>query len=118
MTVLLLGACSHYAAQFVSAAAVIGSADEYEIEPWKTYLIFLAILTFTTGANIWGNKILGRWNDAAREFLKIPIVECAHSEIPDLFSLLVLARRNYHIDCPLVHLYEEGRRIRLYRLRK
>lgn len=52
-------------AQFISAAAVIASSGSYEIQAWKTYLIFLAILTFTTGANVWGNRILGRWNDAA-----------------------------------------------------
>ncbi|KAH8691560.1 amino acid/polyamine transporter I [Talaromyces proteolyticus] len=54
-----------FAAQFISAAAVMASNNRYVIESWKTYLIFLAILTFTTGSNIWGNKILGRWNDAA-----------------------------------------------------
>ncbi|KAH8889439.1 amino acid transporter [Thozetella sp. PMI_491] len=54
-----------FASQFISAAAVIASDGAYEIEAWKTYLIFMAILTFTTVANIWGNKILGRWNDAA-----------------------------------------------------
>lgn len=65
------------AAQFVSAAAVIASNGMYEIEPWKTYLIFLAILTFTTGANIFGNKILGRWNDAACELLRcLPLEYC------------------------------------------
>ncbi|KAG4222195.1 hypothetical protein PC116_g29331, partial [Phytophthora cactorum] len=52
-------------AQFISAAAVIASNGAYAIEEWRTYLIFLAIVTFTTGANIWGNRILGRWNDAA-----------------------------------------------------
>lgn len=52
-------------AQFVQAAAVIASGGTYEIKAWATYLIFLAILTFTTGANIFGNRILGRWNDAA-----------------------------------------------------
>ncbi|KAI1465941.1 amino acid transporter [Daldinia caldariorum] len=54
-----------FAAQFISAAAVIASNGAYAIEQWRTYLIFLAIVTFTTGANIWGNRILGRWNDAA-----------------------------------------------------
>ncbi|KAI0017029.1 choline transport protein [Xylariomycetidae sp. FL0641] len=54
-----------FAAQFVQAAAVIASGGTYEIKQWATYLIFLAILTFTTAANIWGNRILGRWNDAA-----------------------------------------------------
>ncbi|KAI1643576.1 amino acid transporter [Daldinia loculata] len=54
-----------FAAQFISAAAVIASNGAYAIAEWRTYLIFLAILTFTTGANIRGNRILGRWNDAA-----------------------------------------------------
>ncbi|KAI1459182.1 amino acid/polyamine transporter I [Annulohypoxylon moriforme] len=54
-----------FAAQFIQAAAVIASNGTYEIEQWSTYLIFLAVLTFTTGSNIWGNRILGRWNDAA-----------------------------------------------------
>ncbi|CAJ2502377.1 Uu.00g097710.m01.CDS01 [Anthostomella pinea] len=54
-----------FAAQFIQAAAVIASGGTYVIESWATYLIFLAILIFTTGVNIWGNRILGRWNDAA-----------------------------------------------------
>lgn len=52
-------------AQFIQAAAVIASNGTYTISAWRTYLIFLAILTFTAGSNIWGNRILGRWNDAA-----------------------------------------------------
>ncbi|KAI0134651.1 amino acid/polyamine transporter I [Xylariales sp. AK1849] len=63
-----------FAAQFISAAAVIASNDAYEIEAWKTYLIFLAILTFTTVANIFGNKILGRWNDAALYWSLLAVV--------------------------------------------
>ncbi|KAL7622820.1 hypothetical protein AAE478_006499 [Parahypoxylon ruwenzoriense] len=54
-----------FASQFIQAAAVIASNGTYTIEAWSTYLIFLAIVTFTTVANIWGNRILGRWNDAA-----------------------------------------------------
>ncbi|KAI2467058.1 amino acid transporter [Annulohypoxylon bovei var. microspora] len=54
-----------FAAQFIQAAAVIASNGTYTIETWSTYLIFLAVVTFTTGSNIWGNRILGRWNDAA-----------------------------------------------------
>jgi choline transport protein len=57
-----------FAAQFINAAAVIGSGGSYEIKQWKTTLIFYAILVFTTFSNIYGNKILGRWNDAARKF--------------------------------------------------
>jgi hypothetical protein len=56
-----------YAAQLVSAAAVVASNNAYEATQWKTYLFFLAILTFGTVGNVWGNKILGRWNDMARE---------------------------------------------------
>ncbi|KAI0205836.1 choline transport protein [Astrocystis sublimbata] len=54
-----------FSAQFIQAAAVIASNGTYEIKQWATYLIFLAVLSFTTCANIYGNKILGRWNDAA-----------------------------------------------------
>ncbi|TGJ81469.1 hypothetical protein E0Z10_g7296 [Xylaria hypoxylon] len=54
-----------FCAQFIQAAAVVASNGTYQIKQWATYLIFLAVLTFTTGANIWGNRILGRWNDAA-----------------------------------------------------
>ncbi|KAJ4263450.1 hypothetical protein NW762_006269 [Fusarium torreyae] len=54
-----------FAAQFIGAAAVVASNDSFVPEKWSTYLIFLAILTFTTITNIFGNRILGRWNDAA-----------------------------------------------------
>ena len=56
-----------FAAQFISAAAVLASNGAYVIQQWRTYLIFLAILCFTTISNIFGNKILGRWNDGACE---------------------------------------------------
>ncbi|OAQ65313.1 choline transport protein [Pochonia chlamydosporia 170] len=55
----------YFGAQFISAAAVIASGGTYEITAARTYGIFLAILTSTTAVNIWGNKILGRWNDGA-----------------------------------------------------
>ncbi|KAI1140280.1 amino acid transporter [Hypoxylon sp. FL0543] len=54
-----------FAAQFIQAAAVIASNGSYTIEAWSTYLIFLAIVVFTTASNIYGNRVLGRWNDAA-----------------------------------------------------
>ncbi|KEZ38591.1 hypothetical protein SAPIO_CDS10582 [Scedosporium apiospermum] len=52
-------------AQFISAAAVMASGGKYQAEPWATYLIFLAMLTFATILNIFGNKILGQWNNVA-----------------------------------------------------
>jgi amino acid transporter len=52
-------------AQFFSAAGVIGSNGGYEIQPWKTYLIAVSILTYGTIVNIFGNRILGRYNDGA-----------------------------------------------------
>ncbi|PTB66652.1 amino acid transporter-like protein [Trichoderma citrinoviride] len=52
-------------AQFISAAAVVASNGAYQITAARTYGIFVAVLVFTTVANIWGNKILGKWNDAA-----------------------------------------------------
>ncbi|KAF5007723.1 hypothetical protein FDECE_5971 [Fusarium decemcellulare] len=54
-----------FAAQFICAAAVVASNDSFVVTQWSTYLIFLAILTFATVANVFGNRILGRWNDAA-----------------------------------------------------
>lgn len=54
-------------AQFISAAAVVASNGSYQITPARTYGIFVAVLVFTTVANIWGNRILGKWNDAACE---------------------------------------------------
>ncbi|KAI0156971.1 choline transport protein [Xylariaceae sp. FL1272] len=63
-----------FCAQFIQAAANLASNGTYEIRSWATYLIFLAILTFTTGANIWGNKILGRWNDAALYWSLLAVV--------------------------------------------
>ncbi|TVY39031.1 Choline transport protein [Lachnellula occidentalis] len=54
-----------FAAQFFSAAGVVGSNGSYEIKPWRTYLIFLAILSFTTISNLYGNRILAKWNDLA-----------------------------------------------------
>ncbi|KAH7017122.1 amino acid/polyamine transporter I [Ilyonectria destructans] len=54
-----------FAAQFVCAAAVMASNETYTITAWSTYLIFLAIIVFSTVGNIWGNRILGRWNDMA-----------------------------------------------------
>lgn len=57
-----------FSAQFFSAAAVIGSNGSYEIQPWKTYLIFVAILTYGTLVSLFGNRILGRYNDGARKY--------------------------------------------------
>ncbi|RGP72383.1 hypothetical protein FLONG3_6779 [Fusarium longipes] len=54
-----------FAAQLISAAAVVASNNAYEATAWKTYLFFVAILSFGTVGNIWGNRILGRWNDCA-----------------------------------------------------
>ncbi|KAH7150224.1 amino acid/polyamine transporter I [Dactylonectria estremocensis] len=54
-----------FAAQFICAAAVVASNETYIITKWSTYLIFLAIIVFATVGNIWGNRILGRWNDVA-----------------------------------------------------
>lgn len=53
----------------MSAAAVIGSNGTYEIKQWRTFLIFLVILTFTTLSNLYANKFLPKWNDGARKLL-------------------------------------------------
>ncbi|KAF8866182.1 choline transport protein [Acephala macrosclerotiorum] len=54
-----------FAAQFASAVAVIGSNGAYEIKQWRTFLTFVVILTFMTLSNLYGNKILAKWNDGA-----------------------------------------------------
>ncbi|KAI0473271.1 amino acid/polyamine transporter I [Xylariaceae sp. FL0804] len=63
-----------FAAQFIQAAAVLASGGTYQIKQWGTYLIFLAVLTFTTAANIWGNRLLGRWNDTALYWSLLAVV--------------------------------------------
>ncbi|KAH7482549.1 hypothetical protein ACJA88_010479 [Fusarium oxysporum] len=65
---------TNIAAQLVSAAAVVASNNAYEATQWKTYLFFLAILTFGTVGNVWGNKILGRWNDMALYWSVLSVV--------------------------------------------
>ncbi|OAA41820.1 GABA permease [Metarhizium rileyi] len=55
----------YFGAQFISAAAVVASNGTYEITAARTYGVFLAILTCTTAVNIWGNRMLGKWNDGA-----------------------------------------------------
>ncbi|KAH7017963.1 amino acid permease-domain-containing protein [Microdochium trichocladiopsis] len=54
-----------FGAQFISAAAIVASYEQYEITAAKTYGIFAALVLFGTSINIWGNKILGFWNDGA-----------------------------------------------------
>jgi hypothetical protein len=51
---------------FINAAVIVATDGAYELKPWKTYLIFCAIIVFTTVANLYGNKIIGVWNNAAR----------------------------------------------------
>jgi choline transport protein len=54
-----------FAAQFICAAAVIASYEEFVITQPKTYGIFMAVLVFGTIVNIWGNRILELWSKAA-----------------------------------------------------
>ncbi|KAJ3530688.1 hypothetical protein NM208_g9215 [Fusarium decemcellulare] len=54
-----------FAAQFISGASVVASNGRYVAEAWKTYLIFMAILTFSTVSMITCNRILGTWNNMA-----------------------------------------------------
>ncbi|KAH7182435.1 amino acid/polyamine transporter I [Fusarium flagelliforme] len=63
-----------FAAQLISAAAVVASNNAYEATAWKTYLFFVAILSFGTVGNIWGNRILGRWNDCALYWSVLSVV--------------------------------------------
>lgn len=56
-----------FGATFFSAAGVIGSNGSYEPTEWKTYLILLAISTYAMFVNIFGNRILGKYNQGARK---------------------------------------------------
>ncbi|KAK7184754.1 choline transport protein (amino acid permease) [Paraphaeosphaeria sporulosa] len=78
-----------FAAQFLSAAAVIGSGGSYVIEPWKTYLIMVAVSTYGTLVNLFGNSILGRYNDCA---LYWSVGGCA------VISVVLLACTGSHND--------------------
>ncbi|KAH8587349.1 amino acid/polyamine transporter I [Bisporella sp. PMI_857] len=61
---LVTTAC-YFAAFFITAAAIVATDNAYESQPWKVYLIFAAIMVFTTLANLYGNRILDWWNNAA-----------------------------------------------------
>ena len=65
---------NYFVAQFISAAAVVASSGSYQPSAWQIYLIFMAILTFSTIGNIWGNRILGKWNTLAREYKSVTLV--------------------------------------------
>ncbi|KAF0639277.1 hypothetical protein FPSE5266_10246 [Fusarium pseudograminearum] len=52
-------------AQFISAACVVASNGNYSVAAWKTYLIFMAVLTFGSLSMTFGNRILGAWNNLA-----------------------------------------------------
>ncbi|RKK98270.1 hypothetical protein BFJ68_g13678 [Fusarium oxysporum] len=49
-------------AQFISAACVVASNGNYVVAAWKTYLIFMAVLTFGTLSMTFGNRILVYWS--------------------------------------------------------
>lgn len=61
-----------FVAQFISAACVVASNGNYVVAAWKTYLIFMAVLTFGTLSMTFGNRILGAWNNLARKRSKSP----------------------------------------------
>lgn len=56
-----------FEALFLSAATVVGSNFTLVIQPWQTYLFFLAISTVAIMINIFGYRILDRWNEGACE---------------------------------------------------
>ncbi|CAG7564358.1 unnamed protein product [Fusarium equiseti] len=47
------------------ASCVVASNGNYVVAAWKTYLIFMAVLTFGTLSMTFGNRILGAWNNLA-----------------------------------------------------
>ncbi|KAF5636758.1 HNM1-choline permease [Fusarium tjaetaba] len=54
-----------FSAMFIAAAIVVASGRSTPVDSWTTYLVFLAIITFSTIVNIWGNSILGPWSNLA-----------------------------------------------------
>ena len=54
-------------ALFLSAATIVGSGFTLAIQPWQTYLFFLAISFVAIMINIFGYPILDKWNQGARE---------------------------------------------------
>lgn len=59
-------------AQFISAAAVIASYEQFIVTEAKTYGIFMAVLVFGTVVNIWGNRILAKWSTFACKLIHFP----------------------------------------------
>lgn len=84
------------AAQFLSAATVVGSNFTLAIQPWQTYLFFLAISSFAILLNVFGYRILGQWNRGAcmsSPMYKSPVIVCA------LTSCSILVAFCLHRDC-------------------
>ncbi|WXC60292.1 hypothetical protein SNK03_006154 [Fusarium graminearum] len=50
---------------FFAAACVVASNGNYSVAAWKTYLIFMVVLTFGSLSMTFGNRILGAWNNLA-----------------------------------------------------
>ncbi|CZS96131.1 uncharacterized protein RAG0_05572 [Rhynchosporium agropyri] len=49
---------AYFAAFFITAAIIVATDGTYESAPWKVYLMFGAIIVFTTITNLYGNKIM------------------------------------------------------------
>ncbi|KAG4411404.1 hypothetical protein IFR04_015462 [Cadophora malorum] len=61
----LVTTAAYFAAFFITAAIIVATNEAYDPAPWKVYLIFAAIIIFTTISNLYGNKIINHWNNAA-----------------------------------------------------
>lgn len=51
---------------FLSAATVVGSNFTITVQAWQGYLFFVLISTIAILVNIFGYRILGKWNEGAR----------------------------------------------------
>lgn len=100
-------------AQFLSAAAVIGSKGTYQITEWNTYLIFLAVSTFSTALNIFGYRILGVWNEGACEF-PAAIQKCPSVVADRFWSMLVHPGLHSHKHYHFSHFHQNRRRLRFH----
>ncbi|CZT41207.1 uncharacterized protein RSE6_00923 [Rhynchosporium secalis] len=63
----LVTTAAYFAAIFTTAAINVAKNRAYESAPSKVYLIFVAIIVFTTISNLYGNEVMYRWNNAASE---------------------------------------------------
>lgn len=97
----------------------MGSEGAYQVAQWKTYLIFMALSHIAICLNIFGFRILGKWNEGACEWRQSIVCRKRRDVIfliPTLFSILVRRTLSRYCRCTSRNFREEYRQIRLHRL--